>query len=82
MLASNPSLADGYAKHRIKSSWASIAGNIVADATEDISFKGTKMFVKIKSAIIRSEIMMIRNELTYRINQEVGTNCIDEIIVR
>lgn len=82
VLSSNPSLADGYAKYRIKSSWDKIAGELAAKATEDISFNGRKMIVKLKSAIIRSEIMMIRSELTYRANKEVGVNCIDEIIVR
>ena len=82
VIASNPKLADGYRKYRIKSQWRDISGEYVANATEDISFEGRKMFVKVKSAIIRSEMLQIRRQLIFRINQSVGTNIIDELIVR
>ena len=72
----------GYRKHRIKSQWREISGEYVANATEDISFDGRKMLVKVKSSIIRSEMLQIRRQLVYRINQTAGANIIDELIVR
>jgi len=82
VIASNPKLADGYLKHKIKSHWQEISGEYVANATEDISFEGRKMFVKVKSSIIRSEMLQIRKQLVWRINQTIGVNMIDELIVR
>ncbi len=82
VIAANSSLADGYYKQKIKSSWKDVAGEFVANATEDININGRKMYVKLNSAIIRSEIMMIRSQLTYKLNQAVGHDTIDEIIVR
>lgn len=82
VIASNPKLAEGYRKYKIKSQWRDISGEYVANATEDISFEGRKMFVKVKSSIIRSEMLQIRRQLVYRINQTVGANIIDELIVR
>lgn len=82
VMASNPLLAEGYCKQKIKSSWKDVAGEFVANATENISINGRKMYVKINSAIIRSEIMMIRSQLTYKLNQAAGRDTIDEIIVR
>lgn len=82
VIASNPKLAEGYRKHRIKSQWREISGEYVANATEDISFDGRKMLVKVKSSIIRSEMLQIRRQLVYRINQMAGANIIDELIVR
>ena len=82
MLDSNPNLRDNYRKYRIKSMWKEISGEYVANSTEDISFSGRVMIVKVKSSIIRNEIMLIRRQLIYRINQAVGGNCIDELIVR
>ena len=81
-IASNPKFAEAYCKHKIKSQWSEISGEYVANATESISFEGRKMFVKVKSAIIRSEMLQIRRQLIFRINQSVGTNIIDELIVR
>ena len=82
VIASNPKFAEAYLKHKIKSQWSEISGAYVANATESISFEGRKMFVKVRSSIIRSEMLQIRHQLIYRINQSVGTNMIDELIVR
>ena len=82
MLDSNPNLQNNYRKYRIKSMWKEISGEYVANSTEDISFSGRTMTIKVKSSIIRSEIMLIRHQLINRINQMVGGDCIDELIVR
>ena len=82
VLNSNPVLAENYRKHKIKSLWSEISGEYVAKATEDISFDRRKMFVKVRSAIIRNEMMLIRNELVSRINKTVGSDVIDELIIR
>ncbi len=82
VLAANPNLQENYRKYRIKTLWKEISGEYVANSTEDISFSGRTMIVKVKSSIIRSEIMLIRSQLVYRINQMVGGNCIDDLIVR
>ena len=82
VIASNPKFAEAYRKHKIKSQWSEISGEYVANATEDISFEGRKMFVKLKSSIIRSEMLQIRRQLVFRINQTAGANIIDELIVR
>lgn len=82
VLDANPNLQDNYRKYRIKSLWKEISGEYVANSTDDISFSGRTMIVKVKSSIIRSEIMLIRHQLIYRINQMVGGNCVNELIVR
>lgn len=82
VLNSNPVLAENYRKHKIKSLWSEISGEYVAKATEDISFDRRKMIVKVRSAIIRNEMMLIRNELVSRINKTVDCDIIDELIIR
>jgi len=82
MLNSNPNLRENYRKYRIKSMWKEISGEHVSNSTEDISFSGRTMILKVKSSIIRSEIMLIRHQLIERINNTVGGSCIDELIVR
>ena len=82
LIAANPKLAENYCKHKVKSQWRDISGEYVANATESISFEGRKMFVSVKSSIIRSEMLQIRRQLVCRINQTAGANIIDELIVR
>ena len=82
VLNSNPVLAENYRKHKIKSLWSEISGEYVAKATEDISFDRRKMIVKVRSAIIRNEMMLIRNQLIARVNNMAGSDIIDELIIR
>lgn len=82
VLNSNPVLAENYRKHKIKSLWSEISGEYVAKATEEISFDRRKMYVKVKSSIIRNEMMLIRNQLVARINKTIGVDMIDELIIR
>lgn len=82
VLNSNPVLAENYRKHKIKSLWNEISGEYVAKATEDISFDRRKMIVKVRSSIIRNEMMLIRNQLVARINKTIGVDMIDELIIR
>ena len=82
LLVSNPKLADSYRKHKVVSQWRDISGEYVANATENMTFEGKKLVVKVKSSIIRNEMMLIRSQLVYRINNWVKADLIDELIVR
>ena len=82
VLESNPKLADNYRRYKIKALWSEISSEYVAKYTEDISFDRNKMIVKVKSAIIRNEMMIMRQQLIYRINKTAGANIIDELIIR
>ena len=82
VLNTNPALAENYHKRKIKALWSEISGEYVAKVTENISFDRRKMIVKVNSSIIRNEMMLIRNQLVARINKTIGTDIIDELIIR
>ncbi|MDD2636789.1 MAG: DUF721 domain-containing protein [Bacteroidales bacterium] len=75
-------LNDGLDKVRIKTIWKDVTGTHIANATTEINVYSSKLFVKISSSIIRSELMLIRSELVKRINKELGREFITEIVVR
>lgn len=75
-------LNDGLDKVKVLKLWRNVAGEYTANATTDIYIADSKLFVKVNSSIIRSEILLIRSELRNRINKEIGRDFIREIVVR
>ena len=66
---------------RILQSWNEIAGSTVAQLTQDIHIYNQKLYVKLRSATMRTELMMKRTELTRKLNQKVGAQVITDIVL-
>jgi len=67
---------------RLINSWDEIIGRNVARATSKIFFKNRILFVYINSAIIRNELLMIKDELKKRLNEHAGEKMVDDIVIR
>ncbi len=63
------------------SSWERVVGRTIAQATKDIYIKDRKLFVVLNSSVIRNELLMIKTPLAERLNQEVGADVIDELVL-
>ena len=74
---------DGKLKeYELVTSWEKVIGKTVANATTDIYIRNRKLFVKVRSSVIRNELLMIKDGLRKALNREVQANIIDDIIVR
>ncbi|MBI9058359.1 DUF721 domain-containing protein [Labilibaculum sp. DW002] len=74
---------DGKLKeYELVTSWEKVIGKTVANATTDIYIRNRKLFVKVRSSVIRNELLMIKDGLIKALNREVQANIIDDIIVR
>lgn len=63
-------------------SWESVVGKTVARATDNIYINNRKLIVKLRSSVIRNELFMLREGLVKALNDKVGEQIIDEIILR
>ena len=74
---------DGKLKeYKLVASWEKVIGKTVANATTDIYIRNRKLFVKVRSSVIRNELLMIKDGLINALNREVEANIIDDLIVR
>jgi len=74
---------DGKLKeYELIKSWEKVIGKNVANATTDIFIRNRKLFVKIRSSIIRNELLLIREGLIKALNREVKAHVIDDIVLR
>ncbi len=74
---------DGKLKeYKLVASWEKVIGKTVANATTDIYIRNRKLFVKVRSSVIRNELLMIKDGLINALNREVEAKIIDDLIVR
>lgn len=74
---------DGRLKeYELINSWEKVIGKNVANATTDIYIRNRKLFVKVRSSVMRNELLIIRDGLIRALNREVQANIIDDIVVR
>ena len=60
-------------------SWERILGKTVARYTKNIYIRNRILFVETSSPVVRNELMMIRDQIKTRLNEEVGKELIDKI---
>lgn len=70
------------AENRLVNSWQSLVGIAVARRTKNIYISKKILYVHLDSSVVRSELMMIGDELLKRLNQEAGSKIIDRIVFR
>ncbi|MDD4644793.1 MAG: DUF721 domain-containing protein [Bacteroidales bacterium] len=62
--------------------WDEVVGVTIARSTESVYIRDRKMIVKIRSAVIRNELQMIREGLRLELNKRCGQDIIDEVVIR
>lgn len=69
-------------EREIVAQWDDIVGKLVARTTQSVYIRDHKLFVTIRSSVVKNEISLIREGLMQEINRRAGYQIIDEIIIR
>ncbi len=67
---------------RAINSWEEIVGRNIALSTASIDIYNRTLFVKMSSAAVKNELMMLRTALVDAVNRHVGHSVIDEVVIR
>ena len=62
--------------------WGEVLGPIAAKYTRDVYTKDKVLYVFLTSAVLRNELMLCRERLVKSLNDHVGAEVIQEIIIR
>jgi predicted nucleic acid-binding Zn ribbon protein len=73
---------DKLAEVRLIRAWDELLGKSVGKYCKNIFIKDRKLFVSISSSIVKTEVLMIKDELVKRLNEKAGKNLINQIIIR
>jgi len=75
----NPELADKLAEVRLLDSWKTVLGPAVSRYTEQLFIKKRTLYARLTSSVLKSELMMCREQLIIKLNKEAGREVIDSI---
>jgi predicted nucleic acid-binding Zn ribbon protein len=63
-------------------SWESIVGKAISSRTSKIYIIDGVLYVHLKSSIVRNELMMLREALREKLNNQAGAELIREIVLK
>lgn len=71
--------ADFVDSQRIVNSWKSVVGDFIASHTLDVYYSNNKLFVRVDSDVLRSELSYARTALMQHLNSIVGRQLVKNI---
>jgi hypothetical protein len=66
----------------IINAWGNVLGKKVESATTRLYIKNQVLFVYLKSAVIKNELMMLKSGIIKALNEKAGENVIKDIVIR
>ena len=69
------------AEARVLELWSEKAGESVANHTKQLFFKNDKLFVEVDSPMLKSDLVMRREQLKNELNENVGFEAVVEIVL-
>ncbi len=75
-------LNTGLLENRAVSSWEKILGPAVAKSTRRIYMYNGTLYVELTSSVIRNELLMWKDKIIANLNQAVGENIVQEIVLK
>jgi hypothetical protein len=67
---------------RLINAWEEAVGKMIAQSTLDLDIYNRKLYVKLRSSIVRNELFMIKTGLIKRLNELAQADVIDDIIFK
>lgn len=66
-------------EYRLIQAWEKVAGKVASRYTQDLKIYNQKLYVSLRSPVLRTELMMQRTDLVRKLNDYVGANVITDI---
>ncbi|MCC6837026.1 MAG: DUF721 domain-containing protein [Bacteroidia bacterium] len=75
-------LDDRMAEKRLISAWDNVMGAMIAKHTKEIYINNKQLYVTLDSSALRNELSMARSKIIKMLNEAVGSDVINEIILK
>jgi len=63
-------------------SWENILGKTIARYTRKIYFSKGILYVEITSSVVKNELVMMREEIRRKLNEQAGEEMVEKIVFR
>ena len=78
----NKKVSKGYFTNRIKTTWKESMGPTIYSYTKSIYFNKSTLYINITSSPLRQELLMSKSKIIDLINEKIGSNFINEVVIR
>ena len=75
-------IKSGITKIRVEQAWKETMGNSVAQYTQQVTYRGTTLFVNLTSAALREELSYGEKKILLHLNETLGSNLISKLVLR
>mgnify|MGYP006136064389 FL=1 len=72
----------GITKVRVEQAWKTTMGASVSQYTQEVSFRGSTLFVNLNSAPLREELSYGKEKILRHLNEALGAEIISKIVLR
>ncbi|MEM6965820.1 MAG: DUF721 domain-containing protein [Bacteroidota bacterium] len=69
-------------KNKLSVTWENTMGTTIAKYTSRISVRNKKLFITIDSASLRQELSFSKDKIRKVMNEELGEDYIEEVVIR
>ncbi|MFD0794808.1 DUF721 domain-containing protein [Mucilaginibacter litoreus] len=69
-----------YDETHVIAAWPQLVGKSVANRTKELFINDKKLFLRIESSVIKNELVMMRNQIIQKINDEANSVLVEDII--
>ena len=66
---------------RVQEAWVKTMGENIQKYTYNVEFKNGKMYIKLKSSVLKEELIFEKNNVINLINQELGKEYVKELVL-
>lgn len=75
-------LESGMDKIDVEQAWKNLMGNGVNSYTQEVILKGSTLYVKLTSAVLREELSYGKDKIIKMINEELRKDVVTSIVLR
>lgn len=63
------------------SAWPEMMGPAIANRTRQLFIRDKKLYVRVESAVIKNELLLIRSQIIKNMNERVGKVVIEDVVI-
>ncbi len=67
---------------KVRKYWHELMGSYIMKHTSQVYYKGGKLFVYLESSALKQELHMAKDKIISNLNERLGENLVNDIIIR
>lgn len=65
----------------VVAAWPEVMGTAIANRTQNVYVRDRRLYVKIESAVVKNELVIMRSQILARLNEHVGQVLVDDLVI-